>query len=116
MAAREGAFVGRGFWYQTFDRGKDFSGFSHAALSRLATFGHLARIRPDEVKAVRLQQRVIAPCRGMGPHARVHGGRHQDRLVGRHQHGGGEVIGMPAGHPGHQVGGGRRDDDQVRLA
>ena len=50
------------------------------------------------------------------PHARVHGRRDQHRLVGRHQHGGWQIVGMTAGHLGEQVGGGRRDHDQVGFA
>ena len=58
----------------------------------------------------------VAPGGRMQPHARVHGRRHQHRLVGGHQHAGGEIVGMAAGHLGQQVGGGRRDHDQIGLA
>ena len=33
-----------------------------------------------------------------------------------HQHAGGEIVGMAAGHLGEQIGGGRRHHDQVGLA
>jgi hypothetical protein len=52
----------------------------------------------------------------MLPHARVHGRRHQHRLVGGHQHCGRQIIGMTTGHLGEQVGGGRRDHDQIGFA
>ena len=52
----------------------------------------------------------------MRPHFRVHGRRHQHRLSGRQQHRGSEIVGKAVGELGHQVGGGRRDDDEVGLA
>ena len=43
-------------------------------------------------------------------------GRDQHRLVGREQHGGGEIVGVAAGHLGHQVGGRGRHHDRSRVA
>ena len=37
-------------------------------------------------------------------------------LVGREQDGGGKIVGMPARHAGDEIGGGRRDDDEVGIA
>ena len=56
-------------------------------------------------------------CGGLGrPHLRVHRRRDQDRLVGRKQDRGGEIVGMAARHVRHQVGGRRRDDDEIGVA
>jgi hypothetical protein len=52
----------------------------------------------------------------MQPHARVHGGRHEDGFVGGHENGRGEIVGVAAGHLGDQVGRGRSDDQQVCIA
>ena len=52
----------------------------------------------------------------MLPHAHIHGGRDEHRLVGGEQHGGGEIVGEAMRHLGEEVGGRRRDDDQVGLA
>ena len=54
--------------------------------------------------------------RRMRPHLRVHGRRDEDRLVGGEQHRRGEVVGVAVRHPGNEVGGRRRDHDQVGLA
>ena len=51
----------------------------------------------------------------MRPHARVHGRGDQYGLVGRQQHGGGEIVGVAAGHPRDEVGSSRRDDDEVGI-
>ena len=99
-----------------FDRLHQLRHLGEAAGAGLAALGHLADVGPDELHAVGLQQRHVAARRRMEPHARVHGGRHQHRLVGGHQHAGGEIVGMAAGHLGQQVGGGRRHHDQVGLA
>ena len=37
-------------------------------------------------------------------------------LVGREQHGGGEIVGMAVRHLGHEVGGRGRDHDQIVVA
>ena len=82
-----------------------------------AALGHLADVGPDEMDAVGLAAApTLRRVAGMQPHARVHGGRDQHRLVGGHQHAGGEVVGVAAGHLGDQVGGGGRHHDQVGLA
>ena len=82
----------------------------------LAALRHLADVGADEGDAVALQDLGIATGGGVGPHPRIHRRRDQHRLVGRHQHGARQVIGMAARHLRHQVGGGRRDHDQVGLA
>ena len=94
----------------------DLQRLGHATGSGLAALGHLAGVRADEGDAVRFELRAVAARGGMLPHLRVHRRRHQHRLVGREQHGRGEVVGEAAGHLRHQVGGRRRDDDEVGLA
>ena len=37
-------------------------------------------------------------------------------MVGREQHGGGEIVGVTVGHLRHQIGGGGRHYDQVGVA
>ena len=101
---------------QPFDRGDDFQRFGHASGAGLAALGHLADVRSDEEDAVLLQLRAVAPGRGVRPHSRVHRRRHQHRLVGRQKHRGCEIVGEAAGELGHQIGGGRRDDDQIGFA
>ena len=94
----------------------DLERLGHAADAGLAALGHLAGVRADERDAVGCELREVAPRRLVAPHARVHRRREQDRLVGREQHRGGEIVGEAVRHLGHQVGGGRRDDDEVGLA
>ena len=54
---------------------------------------------------------------GVLPHLGVHGRRVQHRAPGGQQRGGQQVVGHPGRGPGHQVGGGGGDQDQVgRLA
>ena len=52
----------------------------------------------------------------MIPHLRVHGGRDEHRLVGGKQHRRGKIVGAAFGHAGEDIGGRRRDHDQVGLA
>ena len=97
-------------------RGGDFERLGHAADAGFAALGHFAGIRTDHTDAVRLQPRKIALRRLGRPHARVHRRRDQDRLVGREQDGGGEIV-RPAGrHPGHEIGRRRRHHDQIGVA
>ena len=99
-----------------FERGDDFERLGHAADAGFAALGHFAGIRSDEANAVGGELREIALRRLGRPHLRVHRRRDQDRLVGREQHGGGEIVGMAARHLGDQVGGRRRDDDEIGVA
>ena len=98
------------------DGGEDVGDFREPSLARLAALGHLADAGADEGHAVGAELRRVAAGGGMAPHARVHRRGDQHGLVGGEQHGGGEVVGMPAGHLGHEVGGGRGDDDQIGIA
>ena len=98
------------------DPGDNLERFGHAAGARLAALGHLAGVRADKGDAVGLKRVRVAPGGGMVPHERVHGGGDQHRLVGRQQHGGGEVIGEAMGHLGHEIGGGGRHHNKVGLA
>ena len=82
----------------------------------LARLGHLARIRPDETDAVLGQRRDIPAGRRMRPHARVHRRRDEHRRVGGEKHRRGEVVGEAVRHLAHEIGGRRRDHDQVGLA
>ena len=101
---------------QALDRLDQLRHLGHPAGTGLAPFRHLAGLGPYEMDAVGLQQRHVAARGGREPHARVHRRRHQHRPVGGEQQRRGEVVGMPAGHPGDEVGGGRRHHDQVGVA
>ena len=76
--------------------GGDFERLGHAAEAGFAALGHLARIGSDECNAVGAQPRQIALRRLRRPHVRVHRRREQDRLVGREQHGGRQIVGVAA--------------------
>ena len=52
---------------------------------------------------------------GMVPHVPVHGRREDHRTVGREEHGGEEVVCESEGGFGQAIGGGRRNDDGLRL-
>ena len=71
---------------------------------------------PMNCNAVRAQLRQIALRRLRRPHMRVHRRREQDRLVGRKQHRGRQIVRLPGCHFGDQIRGRRRDDDQIGLA
>ncbi len=94
------------------DRLEDGLGFREAAGSELAA-GHGALVGANEGHAIGLEGGEIPPGGRVGPHPHIHRRRHQHRLVGGEQGGGGEVIGQAGGGLGHQVGGGGGDDDQV---
>jgi hypothetical protein len=96
--------------------GGDLQRLGHAAGAAFAALGHLARIGADHRDAVGGELRQVAAGRRVGPHARVHRRGDQHRPVGREQHRGGEVVGVAARHLGHEVGGRRRDHDQVGVA
>jgi hypothetical protein len=66
--------------------------------------------------SARRQQRHVGLSRGMQPHAHVHRRRRQHGLVGRQQQRGRQIVADPGGHLRQDVGGGRRDDDQVCAA
>ena len=80
------------------------------------TTGHGTFIRLHDRNAVRAQLGDIADRRGMLPHPHVHGGRHEDRLVGRQQHGRGEIIRETGIRLGHQIGRCRADDNKIGRA
>jgi hypothetical protein len=98
------------------DRLDQLGHFRQPTRTGFAAFGHLTDVGTDEGDAVGLELGNVAPSGRMQPHARVHGGCDQHRLVGGHQHAGCKVIRMPACHLGEQVGGGRCDDDQIGFA
>ena len=81
-----------------------------------AALGHFARVRADDVHAVRGELREIALRRLGRPHPRIHGRRDQDRLIGREQHGGGEIVGVAAGHFRHEIRRCGRDDNEIGVA
>ena len=99
-----------------FDGGDDFERLGHAPDAGFAALGHFAGVRPDDANAVGLELRQVALRRLRRPHVRIHRRRDQDRLVGREQDGGGEIVGVAARHLRHEVGGRRRDDDEVGVA
>ena len=94
------------------DRGEDRAGFGHAAGAMFAA-GHVAGVRPGDRNAIRDQGGQVALRGGMAPHVHIHRRRDQDRLVRRHQQGRGQIIGMTTAHPGHQIGGAGRDNNQI---
>ncbi len=98
-----------------FDGGHDIEHLGEASVAGLAA-GEIAGTRPDEAHAAAAQDVQIVARRGMVPHAHVHRRRDQDRLVGRQQRGGGEIVGDALGHARQDIGGGGRDDDEVGLA
>ncbi len=100
---------------QIFDRLDDVVGLGHAAWAEFAA-RHLALVGSDKDDAVLAQRRNIPPRRRMLPHADIHRGRNEHLLVGREQHGGGEIAGQALRHLGEEVGGRRRHHDQVGLA
>ncbi len=52
----------------------------------------------------------------MGPHGRVHGWRHEDRIVGGKKNGGRQIVRLAGRHLRHQVGGRRRNQHQIAVA
>src|SRR5262249_54431957 len=82
--------------------------FGHAPDAGLARLRHLAGVRPDQRDAVLEEAREIALRRLVLPHVRVHCRRQQHLAVGGDEHGTGEIVGVPAGELGHEIGGRRR--------
>ena len=101
---------------QAFDRGGDLQRLGHAAETALASLRHLAFVGADERDAVGDELREIALRRSVRPHVRVHRRRQKNLRAGGEQHGSRQIVGMTVRHLGHQVGGRRRDDDEVGLA
>ncbi len=101
---------------QRLDGGDDLERLRHPADAGLAVLGHLAAVGADDGDAVGDEPVEIAPGRRMLPHPRIHRRRDQHRLVGREQHRRGEVVGVPARHLRHQVGGRRRDHHEIGVA
>ena len=100
---------------QALDGRRDLQRLGHAAGAELG-LRHRAVVGADHVHAVGLQDFQIALRRRVQPHAHVHGRRDQDRQGGGEQHRRGEIVRMPSRHLRHEIGGGRRDDDEVRVA
>ena len=94
------------------DRIQDFVRLRHATRSEFAA-GHLAFIRADDMDAVGLERRDVAPRRGVVPHPHIHRGRDQDRLVGGKKRRRSKVGGKPGGELGDQIGRRGRDDHQI---
>ncbi len=90
-------------------------GLGHASGAELAA-SHLTLVGSDEGNSVAAQRRNISSRRRMLPHANIHRGRYEHWLVGREQHGCGEIAGQALRHFGEEVGGRRRDRNQVGFA
>jgi hypothetical protein len=85
--------------------------------SPYSPLGHLAVIGPDEGDAVGGKRGAVAARGRVLSHMRgFMAGATSTALVGGQQRRGGEVVGEAVRHLRHQVGGGRRHDDQVGLA
>ena len=100
---------------QGLDRGDDLVRLRHATEAGLAA-GHVAGVRADHADAVTRQRRDVAPGCGMRPHLRIHRRRDQHGLVRGEQRRRRQVICETMRHLGDQIGGRRRDHDQIRLA
>ena len=100
---------------RAFDRRDDRQRLGHAAGPIFAA-GHFPVVRPDEQHAVAAQGRDVALGGGVQPHAQVHRRRDQRALVGRQQRRRREIVGEAERHVGDEVGGRRRDDQEVGLA
>ena len=96
--------------------GGDFQRLGHAADAGFARFGHFAGVGADHGDAVARKLRDVAAGGGVIPHQRIHRRRQQDRTIGREQNRGGKIVGVALRHLRHQVGGGRRHDDEVAVA
>ena len=99
-----------------FDGGGDLQRLGHAADAALAALRHLALVGTDDGDAVGDELREIALRRLVRPHQRVHRRRQQDFRLGCQQHGGGKIVCVAVRHLGHQIGGRRRDDDEIAFA
>ena len=86
-----------------------------AARTELAA-RHRADVGRHHDDAVGFELGDVAAHGGVLPHAHIHGGNHQHRLVGGEQGGGGKVVGKAVGGLGHEVGGGGADDDKIGRA
>ncbi len=76
---------------------------------------HFAVVRFHDVHAIGPQLRQIALRRLMVPHAHIHGGDSQHRLVGSQQQRRRQVVRNAGRHLRQDIGGGRRDHHQVGL-
>ena len=97
------------------DRGEDLGRLGHAAKPDLAA-GQLAGAGADAQDAARGEGREVGLGCRVGPHLRVHRRGDQHRFVRGEKRRRGEVVGHARRHPGDQVGGRRRNDDQVGFA
>ena len=96
------------------DTRQDVGRFRHAPGADFAA-RKVAGRRPDELNTVRRQLRDVALSHRFRPHLDVHGGCSQHGLVGGQQDGGREVVRHAGRHARQNVGGRRRDHDQVAL-
>ena len=101
---------------QILDRGGDLQWLGHAAEPALALLSHFALVGTDEGDAVGNELREITLRRLVRPHVRVHRRCEKNFRPGGKQHRGGEIGGQAVHHLGHQVGGRRRDDNEIGLA
>ncbi len=114
MAPREQAGVSSRRGERGANRLHDLGRLAHAPRAIFAA-GHLAVFRPDEQCAVRAQPRDVAPRRRMQPHAHIHRRGEQDPLIGGQQKRRRQIVGQPMRRAREQIGGRRRDDDEVGL-
>ncbi len=77
--------------------------------------GERARIGPDPPHAARFQGFHVRDGGIVAPHAVVHRGGHQHRLVGGEQHRRGEIVGDALRHFGEDIRRRRGHDEQIGL-
>ena len=97
------------------DRGPDRRRLGQAARAVFAA-GHRPLVGLDHLDPGLAQPCHVAPRRRVPPHAHVHRRDRHDRLVGREEQRGREVVGDARRHLGEQVRGRRAHDHQVGLA
>ena len=90
-------------------------GFGQTAGAEFAA-GHVANIGLHHLRAALPQGFDVALGRFVFPHPHIHRRHHQHRLVGGEQQRGGQIVGDPGGHFGHQIGGGGANDHQIGLS
>ena len=97
------------------DGGHDLRRLRHAA-GAVFVAGHRAIVGTDEGDAALLQGLDVGHGRGMRPHADVHRGCDQYRLVGGEQHGRGKIVGHTRRHARQNIGRSRRDHEKIGVA
>lgn len=100
---------------ERFQRRQQFLRLGHPAGTVFAA-RHVALVRPHETDAATGERRQVGLRCRVSPHPHVHrrGGDH--RLVGGQQHRCRQIVGKAGGHPRQEIGGRRRDEDDVRRA